>query len=92
MRLVYPVSPAQRANTRSVPVSTRDQSRSVLGLDEADLDADGIKPKVVQEATVYSGPYGQSCAQAASGIPLSIGLDDTFKRDAKPATDAIELG
>jgi len=75
-----------------VPVSTRDQSRSVLGLDEADLDADGIKPKVVQEATVYSGPYGQSCAQAASGIPLSIGLDDTFKRDAKPATEAIELG
>jgi hypothetical protein len=63
-----------------------------LGLDEADLDADGIKPKVVQEATVYSGPNGQSCAQAAPGIPLSIGLDDTFKRDAKPTTEAIELG
>jgi len=69
-------------------VSTRDQSRSVLRLDEADLDADGIEPKVVQEATVY----GQSCGQAAPGIPLSVGLDDMFKRDAKPATEAIELG
>ena len=75
-----------------MPVSTRDQSRSVLGLDEADFDADGIKPKVVQEASVYFGQNGQSSAQAAPGIPLSIGLDDTFKRDAKPATEAIELG
>ena len=62
-----------------------------MGLDEADLDADGIKPKVVQEVTVYSGQYGQS-SQATPGIPLSIGLDDTFKRDAKPTTEAIKRG